>query len=115
MEFLLDRKAQLLETSRILKHNRSQNFDFYFPTNIQDFNSESSVILNYVFVMFQLCKNNLNVLHDRTHKRKQSRQINCFDTSSTEILPKTDTFCENTLILAKLPLLVGRLHCLRTF
>lgn len=63
--------------------------------------------------MFQHYKN--DILHDRTHKRKQSRQMNCFDTYFTEILPKTDTFCENTLILAKLPLLLGRLHHLRTF
>lgn len=41
--------------------------------------------------------------------------MNCFDTSFTEIPSKSDTFCENTLILAKLPLLLGRLHHLRIF
>lgn len=106
-------KPSSLKLLRIPKHNRNQNFGFYFPANVQGFNSESSVILNHVFVMFQHYKN--DILHDRTHKRKQSRQMNCFDTYFTEILPKTDTFCENTLILAKLPLLLGRLHHLRTF
>lgn len=115
MGSLLHGKAQLPESFKILKHNRNQNFGIYFPTNVQISKSESSMILNHVFVMFQHHKNNLNILHDRTHKRKQSRQMNCFDTSSTEIIPKTDTFCENTLILAKLPLLLGRLHHLRTF
>lgn len=65
--------------------------------------------------MFQHNENNLNILHGRTHKRKQNRQMNCFDTSSSQIVPKIDTFCDNTLILAKLPVLLERLHHLRTF
>lgn len=73
------------------------------------------MILNHVFVMFQHNQNNLNILHGRTHKRKQNRQINCFDTFSSQILLKIDTFCDNALILAKLPVLLKRLHYLRTF
>lgn len=73
------------------------------------------MILNHVFVMFQHNQNNLNILHGRTHKRKQNRQMNCFDTSSSQILLKIDTFCDNTLILAELHVLLKRLHHLKTF